>query len=354
MRRARATRWSVVMLVAILVATLGVTAAPAAVLAADEVSVVGSGQVSTGFGQFDSFSVSVRRDGEGGLEGSVRMSPQRPADRRHGHLPQDRSAATSSSAAGVAGPLGPQRPASRSSSPTPAAAATDSVAFDGPNAGAPADCDATSPTQTALTTGGVTVLNGPSDSGTVSGSGTTYDGFQTTDLRVRRRAPEQRQRQRHLFDLRRRAASRRSARSSASTSAATTRWSSARARSRAAAAAAGSPFYATFFVDDHGAYGSGDEIAFNAYTNVGPPPACLAAQESQSRRRHHRRHQRQRPAWRWQPTAGGEGRRERLHPELPGRRAGIVRGRRPSPTAPAMSTARSGCRGSRDIGHAAR
>ena len=48
MRRARATRWSVVMLVAIFVATLGVTAAPTAVLAADEVSVVGSGQVSLG------------------------------------------------------------------------------------------------------------------------------------------------------------------------------------------------------------------------------------------------------------------------------------------------------------------
>ena len=203
---------------------------------------------------------------------------------------------------------------------------TDSVAFDGPNAGTAADCDATSPTQTALTNGGVTVLNGPSDSGTVSGSGTSNDGFQTTTFEF----DGERQSNGTVsgtYSISTPRASRRSARSSASTSAVTTRWSSGHGtQPGGGVAVVVRRLYATFFVDDHGAYGSGDQIAFNAYTNVGPPPACLAAQETRTARRHHRRHQRQRPARRWQPTAGGEGRREWLHPELPGRRVGLVRG----------------------------
>ena len=61
-------------LTAVLLATIGMHASPPSARAADEVSVVASGGVSAGFGQYDTFSVAASDDGAGSLTGSVRMT----------------------------------------------------------------------------------------------------------------------------------------------------------------------------------------------------------------------------------------------------------------------------------------
>ena len=274
-------------------------------------------------------------DGNGGLDGSVRMSRSgSPTDGTVTCLKIDGDDIVIGGVRG--GPPGSE--AGFTVFLTDAGGAgTDSVAFDGPNAGTPADCDATSPTQTALTTGGVTILNGPSDSGTVSGSGTTYDGFQTTTFE---------------FDGERQSDGSVSGTYSISTSGRLLdvrldRLSRHPRRSR----------------DGHRCQRSpGGGLAALRHVLRRRPRRVRVRRPDRVQRlhelrpatgvsgrpgepepgRHHRRHRRQRrcmamAARRRRAKVVGEW----LHPELPGRRAGLVRGRRPSATARATSTARS-------------
>ena len=137
--------------------------------------------------------------------------------------------------------------------------------------------------QQPLTYGQVTILAGPSDSGTVSGHGTSpigTSGTRTFDFDAQR-APDGTVT--GTYDIHE------SQGFSTSGQVVCLDIRGGRATiigqgtdPNGGGMNGGGTLYATFFVDDVGSYGSGDRIAVNAYTNIGPPTACLAAQEDDS------------------------------------------------------------------------
>ena len=141
-----------------------VAAAPS-VRAAGEVSVVASGGVSAGFGQYDTFSVAARDDGTGSLTGSIRMTRGgQPSDGTVTCLAVD---GTGIVVGGATTPFGQFPPPVQyftlyltDNGPT---GTLDTVAFDGPTPMAPPDCGVPGPLQQPLSYGQVTILDGPSD-----------------------------------------------------------------------------------------------------------------------------------------------------------------------------------------------
>ena len=193
-RHAVSRRSVAVGVMAVLIATIGMHVAPPSARAAGEVSVVASGGVSAGFGQSDTFSVAARDDGAGSLTGSVRMTRNgQPSDGTVACLAVDGGSIIVGGATTPSGPFPPPIEYFTlyltDNGPT---GTLDTVAFDGPTSTGPPDCGGPGPSQQPLSYGQVTILTGPSDSGTVSGHGTSPIGtFGTRTFDVdAQRAPD--------------------------------------------------------------------------------------------------------------------------------------------------------------------
>lgn len=264
-------------LLAVMTATIGMYAAPPSVRAAGEVSVVASGGVNAGFGQFDTFSVAARDDGAGSLTGAIQLTRGgQPSDGTLTCLAVD---GTGIIVGGATVPFGQFPPPVSyftlyltDNGPT---GTLDTAAFDGPTSMSAPDCGVPGPSQQPLAYGQVTILTGPSDTGFVSGHGTSPNGgfgTRTFDFDAQRAANGT---VTGTYDIHE---------SAGFTTSGQVVCLDIRGGHAMVVGLGSSPIgpytYATFFVDDVGPYGSGDRIAFNAYSTFGSPPACLAAQET--------------------------------------------------------------------------
>ena len=158
--------------------------------------------------------------------------------------------------------------------------ATDTFAYDGPNGqgmGGPPDCDATSPTQKTLWYGQVTILDQPSESGQVSGSGTSDLGYGSTRT--------------FAFDATRDAAGAVTGTFSVSEGAGFALSGTVDCleihghqamligHGTPSMGGGGGTRYATFFVEDWGTSGIGDRMSANEYAGI-ESFGCLAAQQT--------------------------------------------------------------------------
>lgn len=174
-RRHDATR--IVALVAMLSATLGFASVATPVAASTGVSVVATGAVQRGPGSADSFDVTAIADGSGAVSGRARIQFAGGTS-----ASGDVICLSVTGSSIVVGAVQPGFGGAMTTwftvflTDTGSSGTADTVAFDGPTNMAVPDCTEAGPAQDALWYGQVTILDGPSEHGTVSGGGTTDMG----------------------------------------------------------------------------------------------------------------------------------------------------------------------------------
>ncbi len=143
-------------------------------------TVVATGAVQTGPFASDSFDVAAISDGAGDIGGNFRM--QHAGSSFNGTVTCVVVTGNEVVVGAVSGPFNgnPILYATLFMTDNGADGTTDTVAFDGPTGMAPPDCSAASPPQQSLWYGQVTILDGPSVAGTVSGDGTNAVGRSAT------------------------------------------------------------------------------------------------------------------------------------------------------------------------------
>jgi PKD domain len=279
---AHRARLPVVLVTGLSVLSLAATAIAPATRATGEVAVAATGQFDN-YGSPTTFQVTAADDGAGGLTGSLELSGGSLFNGGVTCLAVTGNKVVVGATNPSAGPSGGPLHATLFLTDNGDDGTQDTAALEGPTNMAAADCGSAGPVQTNLTYGQVTILQGSSETGTVSGTGTSAmsGGYGTRTFE---------------FEGARLADGSMSGTYSVSENSMYSTFSTSGTivcldirGSHATIVGQGSnpnpdpygnPYlYATFFVDDAGPNGAGDTISFNAYSSF-PPSGCLAAQES--------------------------------------------------------------------------